>query len=236
MNARWTPALLLVSVFNFAFSNPWVEWFGGAWGHFQGPVSAAFILSKDDVKQAVKDMFRCRCQVKDTKKNGRTSSSNRPGRTGSRLANSTRIWLTASKLRLSSTPGGSSHFSSDFQEDWPKSTVTVDEQHDAEQIVGDDIPEQQIGSSNNATPASSFMDEQLKLHNAEIANKEEEDDDDNDDDAGMEDDDSERMMTEFGAVISSRTTTAPQSDNHQDESSSKMEDEPDMEQALPEMQ
>ena len=92
--------MLLVSVFS-QFVSPWVEWAGASWGHLQGAVSAAFILTKPDVQQAVRDMFCGRCQFYDQKINRSRRKASREPACEEKALRSSSLWLTPSKLRAS---------------------------------------------------------------------------------------------------------------------------------------
>lgn len=60
----WIPTLLLM--FFFApWAPQWVDFFGGAWSHLQGGLSALLVLLKPDIMEAFQKFIRCRGHVKD---------------------------------------------------------------------------------------------------------------------------------------------------------------------------
>lgn len=55
----WIPGIVFMFV-TPAWTNSWVEWFGGFWGHMQVAVSAFVTLMKPDIWKAFKDFYTCK--------------------------------------------------------------------------------------------------------------------------------------------------------------------------------
>ena len=185
--------MVLVSVFS-QFVSPWVEWAGASWGHLQGAVSAAFILTKPDVQQAVKDMFCGRCQFYDQKIRNRRRTASREAAGEEKASRSSSLWLTPSKLRASLSQDELFQFPKNDLESFSNNRDTTSYHHDLTSCDEDPQSTKDTASSEQAVTTINDKGVAIVFDSCESDfnnNMEEVVDDD------IDDDDSDRLCTGF---------------------------------------